>query len=284
MKRALLYLSIIPILLVALAWVVWESRIDPSEADTAPRLSVQVCWPTAWGSRPTAVIWTASEEVLRPAPGSMITPPGAYDHSRFIFDQPVNVNWNYGSYIQAVYGMDTPQSVTVVTAMWSDTSGGYRYVGQATVGKSGFVSISADLCAAAAPAPAPEPKYHPVAVAPGHPVKPWQPAWVPQGPPPVQSLNVSHWLKYNKMNMGRQYIYFTVRDQSGRPLPGARADIVVHFPWGDRRYGYGPSDGNGQMFIWFDVGSISGGYKVPIDVVTTYDGITCYSHTDFWVP
>ena len=38
MKRALLYLSLIPILLVALLWVVWENRIDPSEADTAPRL------------------------------------------------------------------------------------------------------------------------------------------------------------------------------------------------------------------------------------------------------
>ena len=49
MKRALLYLSLVPILVAALAWVVWENRIDPSEADTAPRLSVQVCWPTAWG-------------------------------------------------------------------------------------------------------------------------------------------------------------------------------------------------------------------------------------------
>lgn len=281
MKRVFVLLFLIPVLLVALGWAFWSNQTESADAMTTPRLSVQVCWPTAWGDRPNAIAWTAPEEYARPAPGALINPPSAVSHSQWYFDRPVNILWNYGSHIQAVYGDDVPRDTTVVTAMWSPTSGGFRYVGQVSTNTKGIVSIAADLCSAAPPPPQ-APVYQQVART-SKPVQP-APAWMPVGPRHPQSLQVAHSLKYNAMNFGQQYVYMTIMDEHGRPMPGARADVTVRFPHATRSYGYGPADHNGQLYIWFDVGNLRGGYYVPIDIVVSYAGVKTLSRTGFWVP
>lgn len=279
MKRVFALLFLIAVLVGGLGWAFWSNQTEPADAMTTPRLSVQVCWPTVWGDRPNAIAWTAPEEYVRPAPGSTINPPSAVSHSQWYFDRPVNILWNYGSHIQAVYGDDVPRDVTVVTAMWSPTSGGFRYVGQVNTNTSGIVSLTADLCSSA-PAPAPAYQYVAQKPEPAHPA----PVWMPIGPRYPQSLAVAHSLKFNAMNFGQQFVYMTITDERGRPVPGARADITVRYPNAVRTYGYGPADQNGQLYIWFDVGNQRGGYYIPIDIVVSYNGIKTLSRTGFWAP
>jgi hypothetical protein len=98
----------------------------------------------------------------------------------------------------------------------------------------------------------------------------------------VTALDVSASVRYPITGRtGTQTTYVYVNDQQGRPVAGAEATVVVHYPSGDLTCIAGPTDAAGFARCSFDIPSPPVGKEVLIDVTVTYDGLRATTQTFF---
>ena len=80
-----------------------------------------------------------------------------------------------------------------------------------------------------------------------------------------------------------QTLYVFVYDQDGRPLPNALVQAVVHFPDGDYEITLTETNELGLSWQVFDVGQVSEGETVSIEVRVSYAGLSKTTQTSFIV-
>jgi hypothetical protein len=80
---------------------------------------------------------------------------------------------------------------------------------------------------------------------------------------------------------GTQTVSIYVNDQAGRPIEGATARVVVHYPWGDQECRPQPTNTIGGTSCIFDLVSLTPGKAVPIDVQVAHGGLTATTQTSF---
>jgi hypothetical protein len=132
--------------------------------------------------------------------------------------------------------------------------------------------------------PAPEPQARPATVAPEGPPPTEEPVARPTTVPtvPVRELRVSASVRYPITGRtGTQTVFIYVNDQNGRPLEGARAHVVVHYPWGDQDCAPQPTDNAGFTWCGFEILSPTPGKAVLIDIEVAYGNLTATAQTSF---
>jgi hypothetical protein len=118
---------------------------------------------------------------------------------------------------------------------------------------------------------------------------PRPPATAVPGPPPtaearvpVTALRLSAVVRYPITGQtGTQTAFIYVNDQEGRPIAGARAQVVVHYPWGDQDCTPEPTDGAGFTRCGFEILSPTPGKAVLIDIEVASGGLTETTQTSF---
>jgi hypothetical protein len=125
------------------------------------------------------------------------------------------------------------------------------------------------------PAPTPEPTRPPATPALDVPT--------PTAPTvPVTALRVSASVRYPITGRtGTQTVSIYVDDQEGRPIEGATARVIVHYPWGDQDCTPPPTRATGGTSCVFDIVSPTPGKAVPIDIQVTYGGLAAVIQTSF---
>ena len=69
---------------------------------------------------------------------------------------------------------------------------------------------------------------------------------------------------------GGQTVFVYVTDQQQQPVQGADVEMVVHYPSGDQRYEFEPTNASGFTNVSFEILPAPPGRKVVIDVMVTY--------------
>lgn len=82
---------------------------------------------------------------------------------------------------------------------------------------------------------------------------------------------------------GEQTVFLRVRDQNGRPLKGATATLVAHFPEGDRTIVMPFSDENGRSRASFSFENQPAGITVNIDLTVFYGALRKETRESFMV-
>jgi hypothetical protein len=81
--------------------------------------------------------------------------------------------------------------------------------------------------------------------------------------------------------IGTQTAFIYVNDQEARPIEGATAQVVVHYPWGDLDCTPQPTDAAGFTWCSFEIISPTPGEEVLIDIEVAYRNLTGKTHTFF---
>jgi hypothetical protein len=133
-----------------------------------------------------------------------------------------------------------------------------------------------------APSPTEEPTVPPT------PVPTASPTPLPTAPPtpmltvPVRELRVSASVRYAITGRtGTQTVFIYVNDQDGRPIQGAMAQVIVHYPWGYEDCTPQRTDTAGFTWCIFDIVSPTPGEEVLIDIKVTYGTLTATAQTFF---
>jgi hypothetical protein len=93
-------------------------------------------------------------------------------------------------------------------------------------------------------------------------------------------LNASASVRYAITGRGgTQTVFVYVNDQQYRPVEGAVATMVVHYPSGDERYDFNLTNERGFTKQSFPIQPTSPGQRVVIDIIITYDSITTTTQT-----
>jgi hypothetical protein len=110
----------------------------------------------------------------------------------------------------------------------------------------------------------------------------------PSGPPatapsvPVSELQVSASVRYPITGQtGTQTAFIYVNDQEARPIGGATAQVVVHYPWGDLDCTPQPTDAAGFTWCSFEIISPTPGEEVLIDIEVAYHNLKGKTQTFF---
>jgi hypothetical protein len=99
---------------------------------------------------------------------------------------------------------------------------------------------------------------------------------------PVTELRVSASVRYPITGRtGTQTVSIYVDDQEGRPIEGATAQVIVHYPWGDQDCTPPQTSVTGGTSCVFDIVSPTPGKAVTIDIAVAYDGLTAPAQTSF---
>ena len=80
---------------------------------------------------------------------------------------------------------------------------------------------------------------------------------------------------------GSQTVFVYATDQQQQPVEAATVGMVIHYPSGNQRYDFEPTDANGFTSHTFGTQSAPPGRKVVIDVTVSYDGLTTTTQTFF---
>jgi hypothetical protein len=85
------------------------------------------------------------------------------------------------------------------------------------------------------------------------------------------------------MSSGIQTLYVTVT-RSGQLVQGATVMFTVNYSTGPQTLSASPTGADGKTQHSWDVGSLSGGYDVSIQVRATHSGQTATTSASFYVP
>ena len=80
---------------------------------------------------------------------------------------------------------------------------------------------------------------------------------------------------------GGQTVFVYATDQRQEPVEAVAVGMVVHYPSGDQRYEFEPTDANGFTSHRFDLRPAPPGRRVVIDVTAVYGGLTSTTQTFF---
>jgi hypothetical protein len=80
---------------------------------------------------------------------------------------------------------------------------------------------------------------------------------------------------------GEQTVYVYATDQRQQAVEGASVSMAIHYPTGDQRYEFEPTDGDGFTSRSFDINPAPPGQKVLVDVAVTYGELTSKTQTFF---
>jgi hypothetical protein len=99
---------------------------------------------------------------------------------------------------------------------------------------------------------------------------------------PVKELRISPSVRYPITGQrGIQTVFIYVNDQVGRPIAGATAQVVVHYPQRDQDCKPQPTDSAGFTWCSFDILSPTPGKKVLIDIDVAYGELTATTQISF---
>jgi hypothetical protein len=108
---------------------------------------------------------------------------------------------------------------------------------------------------------------------------------IPTPTPPrasVTELRVSASVRYAITGRtGTQTVHVYVEDQDGRPIEGAAAQVVVHYPWGDLECTPPPTNATGGTSCAFEILQPTPGQAVPIDVTVRFGDLTASTQVSF---
>jgi len=100
--------------------------------------------------------------------------------------------------------------------------------------------------------------------------------------PKVTRLDVGASVRYPTIaRQGVETVFVYVTDQRQLPVQGAAVRMVVHYPSGDQRYEFKPTNASGFTRYSFDILPSVPGEKVMIDVTVTYRDLTGTTQTFF---
>jgi hypothetical protein len=113
-------------------------------------------------------------------------------------------------------------------------------------------------------------------------VAPTVPPPTPAASVPVTALKVSASVRYPITGRtGTQTVFIYVNDQEERPVEGATAEMVIHYPWGDQDCTPQPTDNAGFTWCSFEITSPTPGEEVVIDIEVAYGTLTERAETFF---
>ena len=98
----------------------------------------------------------------------------------------------------------------------------------------------------------------------------------------VRALDVSASVRYPITGRtGTQTVFIYVNDQQGRPVAGAEARLVVHYPADERTCVAEPTDAAGSTRCSFEIPSPPVGKQVVVSITVTYQDLTGTTQTSF---
>jgi hypothetical protein len=100
----------------------------------------------------------------------------------------------------------------------------------------------------------------------------------------VEELIVVSSVENASMNIsGEQIVYILVRDQDQKPIEGAAATLIAHFPDGDRMMVMPLTDMNGRSQVSFAFENQPVGQTISLEITVVYEGRTKQARESFMI-
>lgn len=100
----------------------------------------------------------------------------------------------------------------------------------------------------------------------------------------ITELQASPSVLYPVLTSGsKQHIYVVVRDQNLFPVPGSAVMLVAHFPDGDKTILMPQTDSQGLSRLALDVGDVSRGTKVNVEIWVFFKSLQTVARDSFLV-